>query len=77
MDRPLLPLTVDQLEELFTQHRYDDAVLGRISEELSYRSTDRAQQLRKEVLGVLEGRIPRIRPPRAARPEDQSELFHE
>jgi hypothetical protein len=26
---------------------------------------------------VLEGRIPRIRPPRAARPEDQSELFHE
>ena len=77
MDRSFLALTIDQLEELFAQYRFDDATLGRISEELSYRTTDRAQQLRKEILGVLEGRVPRVRPPRAARPEDQSEMFHE
>ncbi len=77
MDRPFINHEIHELEELFQRHLHDDATLGRISEELSYRTKDRAQQLRKEVLGVLEGRIPRIRPPRAARPEDQSELFHE
>ncbi len=70
-------LAIEQGVTLFLEHRINDASLGRISEELSYRTKDRAQQLHKEILGVLEGRIPRIRPPRAASPEDQSEMFHE
>lgn len=65
-----------QLEALVREHRANPAVLGPIWEELTCRSTDAAQRLRREVRGLLDGQIPQPpAPPRPASPDDQATLF--
>jgi hypothetical protein len=74
-DRPLSNASIDELEKLFDKHRADHAVLGRLREELTYRTTPRAKQLRREVEGVIEGLVPVEKRVRAAQPEDQLGLL--
>ena len=74
-DRPYIEHTIDQLEQLVADNRYRLAVLGPIRVELEHRTTARARQLLKEVLGLVEGEIPKPKPPRAGRPADQQSLF--
>ena len=74
-DRPYFHHTIEELERLVAENRERPAVLGPIRVELEYREKPRAQQLLREVLALVEGDIPRPRPPRAARPSDQGSLF--
>jgi hypothetical protein len=74
-DRPYIDLTIDQLEKLVADNRDKPAVLGPIRVELEHRTTPRARQLAKEVIALVEGDIPRPRPPKAGRPTDQGSLF--
>jgi hypothetical protein len=75
VDRSFIKASIQELERLLSQHKSDHAVLGRLREELTYRTTDRAKQLRREVEGVIEGLVPvkkKTRPPQA---EDQLGLL--
>jgi hypothetical protein len=74
-DRPYSDMTIDQLERLVRENREKPAILGPIRVELEYRTTPRAKQLLKEVLALVEGDIPKPKPPRAGRPEHQESLF--
>jgi hypothetical protein len=71
MDRPLFANTIDQLETLVRDKPYDRFQLSRVREELTYRDTDRAHQLLREVEGLLSGLVPS--PPRPPRPDDPSD----
>jgi len=75
MDRPYVELSIVQLEKLVSDNREKLAVLGTIRVELEFRTTSRAKQLLKEVLALVEGDIPRPKPPKAGRPQDQRSLF--
>jgi len=76
MDRPLLALTIDKLEQLVSEHRSDRFTLGQVREELSARTTDRAKQLLREVEGLLSGKVPLPpKPGRPAQPGDQMSLM--
>ncbi|MGE0441434.1 MAG: hypothetical protein AB7S39_13185 [Gemmatimonadales bacterium] len=75
-DRPLMNAAIDELEELFRRRNWDTFTLSRLREELTYRSTERAKRLRREVEGILSGQVPR--PPRPAAddgPESQTDLL--
>ncbi len=74
-ERPYCDRTIDQLEELVAANRDRVAVLGHVRVELERRMTDRAKQLLKEVQALVEGRIPKPKPPRTARRADQHSLF--
>lgn len=74
-DRPYIEHTIDQLERLVADNRDRPAILGPIRVELEHRTTARARRLLKEVLAVVEGDIPKPKPPRAGRPADQQSLF--
>jgi hypothetical protein len=75
VDRPFMRASIKELEKLLSQHRSDHAVLGRLREELTYRTTRRAKQLRREVEGVIEGQVPIKKEPRPAQAEDQLGLL--
>jgi hypothetical protein len=74
-DRPYIDHTIDQLEKLVAENRDRPAVLGPIRVELEHRKTQRAKQLAKEVVALVEGDIPKPRPTKAGRPTDQGALF--
>ena len=74
-DRPYLDLTIDQLERLVEENRQRLAVLGPIRVELEHRTTSRAKQLLREVLALVEGKLPTPKSPPAGRPIDQQSLF--
>jgi hypothetical protein len=74
-DRPYSNHTIDQLEGLVALNRDRTPVLGPIRIELEHRTTPRAKQLLKEVLALVEGDIPRPKPPQAGRLVDQGSLF--
>jgi hypothetical protein len=75
VDRPFFKAPIEELEKLLSQHRFDHAVLGRLREELTYRTTRRAKQLMREVEGIIEGRVPTEKKTRPAQPEDQLGLL--
>lgn len=76
MDRPFFETTIDQLETLVRDKPYDRFQLSRVREELTYRETDRARQLLREVEGLLSGTVPSPpRPPRPDDPNDQGSLL--
>jgi hypothetical protein len=67
---------IEELEQLVRTHMHSRAVLGDIREELTYRETNRAKALLRDVMGLLTGHIemPK-RPRRADSPEDQLALL--
>jgi hypothetical protein len=74
-DRPFINATIDELEKLFSEKKSDHAVLGRIREELTYRTTHRAKQLMREVQGVIDGVVTVKKTVRPAQPENQLGLL--
>lgn len=76
MARLYFDTPLDQLRALVLEHRSNLAVLGPIHEELTYRSTDGARQLQREVRALLDGQIPQPPPPpRPSSPDDQIDLL--
>lgn len=74
-DRPYIDFTIDKLEELVSDNRDKIAVLGPIRVELENRHTARAKRLLREVVALVEGEMPRPKPPRAGGRGDQHGLF--
>jgi len=74
-DRPYFDHEIDQLEQLVLQNRDRAVILGQIRTELEYRTTARAKQLLKEVLALVEGKIPKPPPPPADRATDQRSML--
>ena len=56
--RTYLKHELDELRALVLKHADEPGVLGPIHEELTYRSTDGAVQLRREVRALLDGTAP-------------------
>lgn len=76
MSRIYFRASVEELTALVLKHRDEPAILGPIHDELTYRETERAVQLRREVRGLLDGQVPQpAPPPRPASPADQTNLF--
>jgi hypothetical protein len=75
-DRPFMKASIDELENMLKTHKSDHAVLGRLREELTYRTTPRAKQLQREVEGIIEGRVPIEKRARPDQPEDQLGLLN-
>ena len=58
------------------ENRSSRAVLGRLWEELTYRETERAKRLLRDVEGLLGGEVPMPpRPARADSPDNQIPLI--
>lgn len=74
MGRPFKKADIDQLEELFEKHPHKRQVLGELKSELTYRSTDRAKQLLREVEGVLSGDVQVKKPAPEDSPDYQMTL---
>jgi hypothetical protein len=75
-NRQYFEATIQQLRETMLAHRKDLAVLGDLRVELEHRRSRGARQLLREIEGLVSGEVPRpTRPPRAAKPEDQTTLF--
>jgi hypothetical protein len=78
VDRPYFKASVEELEALLQKHKSQRFVLAQLREELKFRRTERAKQLRREVEGLLTGIVPMPpKPARAARPEDQLRLIRD
>jgi hypothetical protein len=76
VSRPYIECSIVQLRNIFLDHRPDLAVLGDLRVELEHRKTKGARQLLREIEALVGGQVPRpSRPARAARPEDQVNLF--
>ena len=76
MSRPFSEASVMELEALFKKEANNRFVLAQLREELAFRKTKRALQLRKEVESSLDGTVPmKPRPARPDRPEDQIDLL--
>jgi hypothetical protein len=76
MDRPFFHTTIDELERLVTENLSSRTVLGRVWEELTYRETERAKRLLRDVEGLLAGEVPRPPPPpRPDSPDSQIPLI--
>lgn len=74
--RPYFKTPVEDLEKLFKEHIEDRQVLGDLWSELTYRKTDRAKQLRREIEGILGDEVPRPpKPPKPPSPDDQLDLI--
>ena len=56
-DRPFSQASIGELEQLLTKHGHRRPVMAKLLEELEHRKTRRAQQLKKEVKGVLDGLV--------------------
>lgn len=76
MTRTYLKNDLESLRALVLKHADQPGVLGPIHEELTYRSTDGAVQLRREVRALLDGTV---QPPPKKNlpdvPENQRPLF--
>jgi hypothetical protein len=68
MDRPFFKVSINELEALLGKHKGERMILAQLREELQFRKTDRAKQLLKEVLALLDGTLPL--PPKPPTPED-------
>jgi len=76
MDRPYLEASIEDLEKIVKENVNNRTILAKIREELGFRTTRRAKQLRREVDAVLRGEVPRPpKPPRPDRPDDQLSLI--
>lgn len=72
MARPYQKHGIEELEALVKAFKHSRAVLGDIREELTYRRTDRAKALLRDVTGPLTGVVPMPRRPRRPdSPDDQ------
>ncbi len=70
MTRLYIDHGIEQLEEIVSTNREKRPVLAEILEELQYRRSQRAKQLRREVRALLDGVVRQVR---QTRPEDQTE----
>ena len=78
MDRKYFETPVDELEAVFRENLRNRQVLGEIRDELTYRSSRRAQQLWREIEGLLRGDVkPPPEPPGPDGPEKQLDLLGE
>lgn len=76
MVRRYIKFPIEELEHLFHANLHNLQVLGEIREELTFRSSERAKQLEREVFAVVEGRVPiGPKPLRPEKPDDQGELL--
>lgn len=76
MGRPYLKANIEELEHIVRTHKHSLAVLGQVREELTYRQTDRAKSLLRDVMGLLTGKVERPRqPPPADSTENQINLL--
>lgn len=76
MIREYFSTPVEELEQLFKDNLHNLQVLGEIRRELTFRTSDRAKQLLREVEAVESGILPvPPKPPRPDRPDDQQVLF--
>lgn len=76
MARPHFRTPIEELEALFKANLHNLQILGEIREELTYRTSERAKQLIREIRGIEEGLMPKgPTPQRPERPEDQGELL--
>lgn len=71
MTRPYIEHGVDELEAIVIANREHRPVLAEILEELLYRRSQRAKQLRKEIQALLGGVVGQAR---QSHPDDQTEL---
>ena len=76
--RKYFEVDISELERLVRQNKHSLAVLGEVREELTYRKTERAKQLRKEVEALVAGRLPMpTRPKRPDSPDKQIDILGE
>ncbi|MEX2374142.1 MAG: hypothetical protein WD942_00970 [Dehalococcoidia bacterium] len=76
MDRKYFETPLEELGVLVRENMHRRQVLGEIRDELTYRKTEGAKRLRREVEGILAGDIPLPPdPPREEQPEDQLDLL--
>jgi hypothetical protein len=76
MARPYFQTSLADLREMARTNVHNQQVLGEIRAELSFRRSDAARQLERELLAIADGRLsPPPRPPRPDRPDDQGELL--
>lgn len=76
MSRPYFKHSIDDLEKLVRTHMHSHAVLGDIREELTFRETDRAKALLRDVMGLLTGVVEMpVREPRSDSPDNQFGLL--
>lgn len=76
MSRPFMEASIEEIEKIVQDHKSERLILAQVREELQFRSTRKARQLLREVLGILEGEVP-VPPklPRQDRAEDQLPLL--
>jgi hypothetical protein len=53
----------EELETLVRENLHNPMVLGQVREELTYRESDRAKALMRDVMGILRGEVPMPRKP--------------
>jgi len=76
MSRKYFAAPIEELEVLFKANLHNLQILGELREELTYRTSERAKQLHREIRGVEEGLMPKgPKPLRPERPDDQGELL--
>lgn len=76
MTRRYIKSPIDELETLFKENLHNIQVLGELREELSFRATDRAKLLERQIVAVVNGTLPvGSKPPRPDRGDDQGELL--
>jgi hypothetical protein len=67
MTRIYITHTLDELESLVLANKHSLAVLGAVREELTYRTTDGAKALLRDVMALLTGQVEM---PKRTLPED-------
>ncbi len=76
MARPYMQTALADLREMVRANLHNPQVLGEIRAELSFRKTDGARQLERELRALSDGQLTTPpRPPRPDRPDDQGELM--
>jgi hypothetical protein len=63
MGRLYFSASVEELERLVRENLHNPMVLGQVREELTYRESDRAKALLRDVMGILRGEVPVPRKP--------------
>lgn len=73
MSRPYRQHSLDDLSTVVDEQRHQPMVLRDVLDELNHRKTKAAKQLKKEVLGILEGRV-KVRPEVPAEDSTENQL---
>ncbi len=74
--RPHFDTTIDELERLVHENLHNIQVLGELRQELTFRTTERAKLLMRQIEAVVAGLLPvPPKPPAPERPDDQQELL--